>query len=1335
MGPSVPLVTMTPVNHAIELGATPMAVDEQGVPRLLRGSDAMPSLVAADASSSARQHVERLAPAWNVGANAVPTLDSLGEVPMPGGTIVRLGQSIDGIPISAADGGELRVMVRKDGSLVAASGKLIAATTPHAKAVAFQQDDASAVAHAVSDVYNVKFPSSTLAMASLAAGGTRFLSGQSGQVNVSLSRARKTWFPEGKVLTAAWVVEAYTSDMKSTSGEAFRRVIADADGRVLSRTNLTAEAVFKYRVFAETTGELHPFDGPIVDVTPHPTGIPNTVPYPAFVLPNLISVDGLNHPAGQAGPDPWLPAGKTETLGNNIEAYTDINPPDGLTFGDFRATITAPGEFDRTYDTSITALSGQAQQMAAIAQLFYTFNWLHDFWYDAGFTEAAGNAQNVNFGRGGEDRDAMNVEAQDNANNGSRNNANMSTPQDGFPPRMQVFVWTGAEDRTLAIKDRTPASGPAAFGTTNVTVTADMVLANDGNTTGGSTTSDACTALVAPATGKIVLADRGTCSFKTKALNAQNAGAVGLIIANNAPGASPPSLGDDATITTAITIVVVSILQPEGVQTKADLLAGPVTATIHRGVLGPELDGSLDATVMAHENGHYVHHRLTSCNTTLCGAMSEGWGDFQALLLEARAGDNFNGAFAAAVYSTKSFPADPVYYGIRRAPYSTNQAINALSFRHMAAGAVLPPLPFNGGGNNNEVHNAGEVWASMMWEGYAALQSQPGADFNAVRLKMRQYVVGGLLLAPTDATPTETRDSILLFARASSPADHDVLAAAYARRGFGSCAISPDRNSTTFVGIVESNEVKGNLVAGAPSIQVTSSCDGDDVLDGGETARITVPLSNTGPAALASVSVTLSSTTPGVHILAPTVAIGAVAAYGASSATFDISLDNTATTVLSGDFNLQLASSNGCTAALAVPFSTRLNTDDVANSSANDTFDAAASVWVPTGAGAFSHNRRSALDGFWFGADLGEPSDSSLTSPAVTAGTGPVIITFQHRFSFEGTVATAFDGGVVEYSTDGGVTFQDISALANPGYNVTLTGTPGTTGNPLAGRLAYGATNAAFPATEVVTLNLGTALAGQTFRIRFRAGSDTNTGAPGWEIDNLTFAGIVGTPFPTQVPDTGTCNTGPDAGVPPIDAPPPPPGCSVSITGPATGSFGQPVHLTATAVCNPGTAEVQFLKKVNSATVVIQPFSTALTTDFTADAVGTISFFAQARTQGTTRVQATSNTVAVKVSDNAPICTSVRMTSPPNGATLHVGAAQSLTASAVCPAGAVPEFQFWVKLVGAANWTILPGFTTGAGSFTPTATGSFAIRAVARSVGAQVAYQVASTAVAVTVAP
>ncbi len=1120
----------------------------------------MPAIPAADATTSARMHVERLAPAWGVSAGAMPKLESLGEIPILSGTIVRFRQVIDGMPIDPSSGGELHVMVGKDGALLAASGKLVASNTPHPKAVTFVDDDAGAVARAVGDLYKTNFAPTSLAMAELGSDGARRLGGQSGLVNVSRSRAQQAWYPDGKVLTPAWIVEAYSSSTTGTDGDAYRTVIS-ADGRVLARTNLKADAKFNYRVFAETTGELHPIDGPLVDVTPNATGVPNTTPYPAYILPNLVTVDGLNHPGGSATPDPWLANGRTETIGNNVEAYTDENPPDGLTFGDFRATITATGTFDRTFDTSLGALSSQGQQMAGITSLFYLINWLHDFWYDAGFTEAAGNAQNSNLGRGGQDRDALLAEAQDNAlgpNGGSRNNANMSTPSDGLPPRMQVFVWDGKADRSLAISNRTPPTGPASFGLTAFTTTAPVVLANDGDASNGGSTSDACTALTTPATGKIVLLDRGICSFKTKVLNAQNAGAVGVILANNAASAAPPTLGDDATITTAITIGAVSVLQTEGDAIKADLVAAgatPVNATIHRGASGPDLEGTLDATVISHEFGHYVHHRLSVCNTTLCGAMSEGWADFDALLVTSRAGDDFTKAFPVGVYSTQSFAADPVYYGIRRAPYSTNHALNPLLFHHMSNGQALPPPPFNGGPTtgNSEVHNGGEVWASMLWEGYAALQQQPGAVFETVRRNMQKYVVAGLLLSPTDNTPTEMRDAILAAVHTVSPTDHDILAAAYAQRGFGSCAVSPPRNSTDFVGIVDDNQVKGRLAAGVLTMQTTKNCDQDSVLDAGETARITVPVSNPGPAALSNVAVTLTSATSGVHIMNATAAMGTLGAYSNTTATFDVQLDNTVTTVLAGDFTVKFAADNGCSAPADLPFSIPLNADDKPASSATDTFDAIGSVWNPTaGTALWAHNRKStaALDGLWNGADANATSDASLESPALTGGAGSVSVTFEHRFSFEGTPAQPFDGGVIEYTTDGGTTWQDVSGISNPGYNTTLVAT-GT--NPLAGRQAFGVTSTGYPATSMVTLNFGNNLSNKTFKLRFRVGSDTDTGAPGWDIDNVAFTGIVGTPFPTLVADTGTCTAGgPDAG----PGPGPDAGSPPDAGNPETGGGG-----------------------------------------------------------------------------------------------------------------------------------------------------------------------------------
>ena len=56
------------------------------------------------------------------------------------------------------------------------------------------------------------------------------------------------------------------------------------------------------------------------------------------------------------------------------------------------------------------------------------------------------------------------------------------------------------------------------------------------------------------------------------------------------------------------------------------------------------------------------------------------------------------------------------------------------------------------------------------------------------------------------------------------------------------------------------------------------------------------------------------------------------------------------------------------------------------------------------------------------------------------------------------------------------------------------------------------------------------ALAGRTFRIRFRIGTDSGTGAAGWDIDDVAFTGIEGLPFPAELPDDGVCDGAPPTG-------------------------------------------------------------------------------------------------------------------------------------------------------------------------------------------------------------
>src|SRR5262249_13755782 len=85
--------------------------------------------------------------------------------------------------------------------------------------------------------------------------------------------------------------------------------------------------------------------------------------------------------------------------------------------------------------------------------------------------------------------------------------------------------------------------GAAAFGPALTTggLTGNVVLADDGT----GTTSDACEPIVngAALAGNIALVDRGTCTFVIKVKACQDAGAIAVIVADNAAGCPPADLG------------------------------------------------------------------------------------------------------------------------------------------------------------------------------------------------------------------------------------------------------------------------------------------------------------------------------------------------------------------------------------------------------------------------------------------------------------------------------------------------------------------------------------------------------------------------------------------------------------------------------------------------------------------------------------------------------------------------------------------------------------------------------------------------------------------------
>ena len=106
-------------------------------------------------------------------------------------------------------------------------------------------------------------------------------------------------------------------------------------------------------------------------------------------------------------------------------------------------------------------------------------------------------------------------------------------------------------------------------------ISGNAVLVNDGT----ATPTRGCAALInaSAVNGNIALIRRGDCPFVDKALYAQNAGAIGVIIMNNIDG-NPVAMGGSVT---NINIPVIMVSQAVGDAYEAALLLGPVTSVIN----------------------------------------------------------------------------------------------------------------------------------------------------------------------------------------------------------------------------------------------------------------------------------------------------------------------------------------------------------------------------------------------------------------------------------------------------------------------------------------------------------------------------------------------------------------------------------------------------------------------------------------------------------------------------------------------------------------------------------------------------------------------------------
>jgi Zn-dependent metalloprotease len=163
-------------------------------------------------------------------------------------------------------------------------------------------------------------------------------------------------------------------------------------------------------------------------------------------------------------------------------------------------------------------------------------------------------------GRGGDTPDAV------------RSNGSCTTAT-ALPPTVQVT----APASLAGMKD----AGTAAWGPATFTLSGSVAGVQVGST------SAACTALPAGSlTGKIAFVERGTCGFSVKAMNAQAAGAIGVIIGNNQGATAVINMSETAGSTS--TLPSLSITQNDGTAFKTALAAGAVNVTISRGGKGSD---------------------------------------------------------------------------------------------------------------------------------------------------------------------------------------------------------------------------------------------------------------------------------------------------------------------------------------------------------------------------------------------------------------------------------------------------------------------------------------------------------------------------------------------------------------------------------------------------------------------------------------------------------------------------------------------------------------------------------------------------------------------------
>jgi extracellular elastinolytic metalloproteinase len=869
---------------------------------------------------------------------------------------------------------------------------------------------------------------------------------------------------DGKTVKLAWNItidELKSPDYMNVRIDAVTGQIIDADNSTLYEKNNTNKKNGSFQQQIKKNANL------LVSDYSHPDAVPdaayNVIPLPTEA-PSFGPLAIVNDPwlnAGAGNPVTvfgWQYDGTTQfnyTRGNNVFAYDDtanLNMP-----GHSDTSSTAAPNFSFIKTPDFTKQPHVTNNMrAAVTNLFYVTNMMHDISYQYGFDESSGNFQANNDGRGGVGNDPLKAEAQDGS---GTDNANMSTQPDGQSPRMQMYLWDPPVD-SLIVNSPTAIAGKylaiqSAFSTNNLVTTATTGTAIYFDDMSASTHLG-CVSPSNNLTGKIVLIDRGTCNFTQKVKDAQTAGAIAVVMIDDIIEAPFAMGGSDNTIT----IPAVMISQADGDSLLAHISGGE---SITLPPAPPMLDGDYDDGVIAHEFTHGISNRLTGgpANTS-CLANAEqggeGWSDYMALMVTQNwATTTLADSLVLRPLGTYVLGEATTDIGLRTYPYTLNFSVDPHTYADM-----------DGSANGSEVHYIGEIWTSALWDMTWRIIQQEGiiepniynaASTNGGNVIALNDVITGMKLQPCSPGFLDARDAILKADSLLYNNRHRcAIWSAFARRGMGYSAKQGSSNSTS-----------DQTVAFDLPTAITISKTATDSLNANDTITYTI------------------NATCGCSI--PT-AIKIIDTIPAS-----LNYVNSSSGTLSGNtltINPVTFTQSSQTVSFTVNATSSLTGCSI-NYPINDNRDGATIGGFSTAGGwAVSAVRSASPTNSWFATEPTVPSNITLTSTAIVLS-DQAIFSFNHYFNTEDT----YDGGVIEISTNAGSTWQDLGPYIVKGnYNTTMDAS-----TILAGKQAFSGASSGFEQT-VVDLS---SFIGQTIMIRFRFETDNgnSTTVEGWYVDDI----------------------------------------------------------------------------------------------------------------------------------------------------------------------------------------------------------------------------------------